>query len=364
MKDSVDPVVLVLEIVVATNMDPIWKDCTDLVRQTPQEKRSVLYRTIVDGSEFTSEQLQSWLRSPSMGPRGLRVICAQFISSLIQASADPDPTVNVTRVPPLPKISQQEIDSEVPDRNRIKLMSWNVRNLSANTAAARLLRIASGTVSQSIVALQEVCGSEPDTVLKRLTPAEASFKRACSSRLGDPRRRTEHLAVLYNPEHVKLLSGVTITRNLTYGIFVCIFQTTRGQRFTLINVHISFGKSVDERRAETAQVLRHVRAILALPETNKAGPLLIAGDFNLDPDDAVFDDIRINSGYVSLNALAQPTTVGGSPYDNFWVPLSLPGLRQRSWQVVTFDECHDDDAKRDFIKNFSDHYAIRIVLHV
>lgn len=349
-------------------MDPIWKDCTDLVRQTPQEKRSALYRAIIHDSQFTSEQLQAWLRSPSTGPRGLRVVCAQFIASLIQASEDPYPPINSPanppKVPPLPKIDDQKNDSSFKDGDRIKIMSWNVRNLSANTAAARLLRIASGTVSQSIVALQEVCGSDPDTVLKRLTPAEASFRRACSSRLGDPRRRTEHLAVLYNPEHVKLRSEVTITRNLTYGIFVCIFETTNGKRFTLVNVHISFGKNVDERRAETSEVLRHVRAILALPQTNKAGPLIIAGDFNLDPDDSVFDDIRINCGYVSLNALAQPTTVGGSPYDNFWVPLALPGLRQRSWQVITFDECHDEDAKRDFIKNFSDHYAIRIVLHV
>lgn len=132
----------------------------------------------------------------------------------------------------------------------------------------------------------------------------------------------------------------------------------------MVNAHVSYGKSVDDRRSEARHLLQHITSILKLPEAAAAGPLILVGDFNVEPDDPVFEELRIRHGYLSLNALAQPTTVGGSAFDNFYVPVTLPGLCQRSWQIVTFDECHGDEAKREFVKNFSDHFAIRMIMYV
>lgn len=84
--------------------------------------------------------------------------------------------------------------------------------------------------------------------------------------------------------------------------------------FTLISIHVLWGKSVATRRQELTHFVEVINAVLAQNKGER--DVMLMGDFNFGPDDAGWAELKA-LGYKPVIVPPEKTTVGNvSLFDN------------------------------------------------
>ena len=104
--------------------------------------------------------------------------------------------------------------------------------------------------------------------------------------------------------------------------------------FYVISIHIIWGDSISERRAE-ALLLDDV--YLSVQNLNDENDILLMGDFNLSPDDKGFVELLEISDMVYVNGKL-PTSIKDRLYDNIWFQSNYTKEFTWGFGVMKFDE--------------------------
>ncbi|MCA9393715.1 MAG: endonuclease/exonuclease/phosphatase family protein [Candidatus Omnitrophica bacterium] len=107
--------------------------------------------------------------------------------------------------------------------------------------------------------------------------------------------------------------------------------------FTLLTIHLLYGKSESERRPE----LEHLAKVYEYAQNADAGEqdIILLGDFNFGPDDRGWSNLnRLPTMTALLNDPVRTTVTDTSLYDNFWFETRY--VREYTGQVGVwnFDE--------------------------
>jgi hypothetical protein len=180
-----------------------------------------------------------------------------------------------------------------------------------------------------VIALQEVLDEE---VIERLQAVLTSwgldYEYTVSEQVGTNKK--ERMAYMWNgaarlasSPAPYVYSGSGFERPPYCGTFLA-----GSQQFTLCTIHVIFGDNLDVRRVELALLDDVYRD--AVSRTSDAGSVLLCGDFNMDPEDRGWAQVRAE-GLLPTVLPPTKTTVGSvSLYDNFWYPTSFPLITDSS----------------------------------
>lgn len=248
--------------------------------------------------------------------------------------------------------------------NSITLASWNVRNISNGSRSdAELGIIALIIFRYDFIALQEVLDED---VIKRLQAIlkkdfQADYKKIVSPAVGHSKKeryafmwRTDKIDKIDPAPHLYPDPGDRLEREPFCGSF-------RADKFdwTICTIHLLFGDNEAERRPELRvldDVYRHER------DSGSERDILICGDFNFDPGDEGWDELK--SMDEMKHAIDPPakTTIGNvSLYDNCWWPAASREIIENSGTVFKFDEAmYPEGSRKEANRLTSDHRPISI----
>ena len=225
----------------------------------------------------------------------------------------------------------------------LTLATWNIEHLGWNNGKD-LGQVAQVASRYDFLAVQEVM-KEPaardlERRLERVT-GEAWGLLVSDRSVGRGRYR-EHYAFLWREAEVEYDGGAVIYLDpgdrFAREPFAARFRARdTGYTWTAASIHQIYGDSKAERRAEARQ-LDEYRDWLAA-NVARGDPILIFGDFNLEPDSPAFHGLR----KAGMRAVV---TEGGSTlspydgryanlYDHIWMP---DGLEYRSAGIDRFPE--------------------------
>ncbi len=122
-----------------------------------------------------------------------------------------------------------------------------------------------------------------------------------------------------------------------------------GFDFYAISIHLLYGDRKSDRLQE-ASLLDDVYSYVQ--DLDGENDVLLAGDFNLRPDDDYLEELRRLEGMYYVNI--EPTTLGERLYDNIWFQRQFTGEFMETG-VVRFDEDFFDNDDRAASLFVSDH---------
>lgn len=245
--------------------------------------------------------------------------------------------------------------SSVCAADTITLATWNIRIFSTGSRDDRELQAICGILhNYDFIAIQELRDTE---VLDRTVDMLASesgrtYEYVVSRPAG--RGSKERFAFLYDADKL-FWKDVAFTfkddeDRLSREPFAALFQAEEFD-FYIISVHSIWGDSVAQRRAE-AKLLDDI--FLTVQNLDEEQDILLAGDFNLPPDDEGFDDFDSIPGIFAVNT-SRPTTIYESLYDNIWMQEQYTAEFTGEWGVFSFDELLYGDDDRAASLAVSDH---------
>jgi len=202
----------------------------------------------------------------------------------------------------------------------LRLASWNIRIFSnASRDDAELHKICQVLIDYDFIAIVEL---RDEAVLKRAVAMLNSMGRdydyQISSEVG--RRVKERYAFLYDRSKVKVLESGRIFPDPD-DVFIRepYYATFRAGKFdfTSIVIHVIWGDTVAERRAEIRKLDDVYRKIQASDPLEQ--DVILLGDFNLEPNDEGFNELNSIPSMVYLFKLPQKSHIKDSSlYDNIW----------------------------------------------
>lgn len=236
---------------------------------------------------------------------------------------------------------------------KLRLASWNIRNLEHNNKSRRYDRILTMISGVDICAVQEILDA---SVVTRITPPGYSHT-ICKVAVGGE-KRMEYYAYIYKNAAVKLLrSQLYADTRSAYRRrpYAAQFKSAHtGELFTLLTIHILYGKGKSHRRPEVVY-LGTVATQLAAH-----GNVVLLGDFNLPPSDRGWDKLK-RLGYTALFTAPQKTTIMDvSLLDNIW--MRTDGTRKQYIRagIVKFDQMswYKDASRAVIQREMSDHRMV------
>ena len=245
--------------------------------------------------------------------------------------------------------------SSVCAADTITLATWNIRIFSTGSRDDRELQAICGILhNYDFIAIQELRDTEVlDRAVDMLSVRHGrSYEYVVSSPAG--RGTKERFAFLYDADKL-FWKDVAFTfkddeDRLSREPFAALFQAEEFD-FYIISVHSIWGDSVAQRRAE-AKLLDDI--FLTVQNLDEEQDILLAGDFNLPPDDEGFDDFDSIPGIFAVNT-SRPTTIYESLYDNIWMQEQYTAEFTGEWGVFSFDELLYGDDDRAASLAVSDH---------
>lgn len=200
--------------------------------------------------------------------------------------------------------------------------SWNIKHLGwgeqkSFRAVAHVANLC------DVVAVQEAMDDEGIARLEReLEKLDQGWDVIASDAIGRGSYK-EQYAFYYRAPVVEYVDGAVVfmDRNDVYARepFSARFRDEKGRDFALASIHILYGDSVSDRLPE----IRRLAGYWAwLKEVYKDTPVVLAGDFNLDPSHEGFSTLRrstrplIRSGATTLSSHDGRYA---NLYDNLWV---------------------------------------------
>ena len=198
------------------------------------------------------------------------------------------PDVEGVSSPEAPQPSSAEGTIEGP---HVRVVSWNLYNFG-RTKDDQEIAVAAQTLRDfDLVAVQEVVTSPPGAqAIGKLDAALDRTGFAWDYRLSDPTTGdgTERYAFLWKPSRVRLVGRAWLEPSLADAMdrepYVARFEhRTTGQQFLVASL----------LAVPTSKTPAHEIALLdRLHHQYEADHVLLLGDFNLDEDDAAFDELR------------------------------------------------------------------------
>lgn len=230
----------------------------------------------------------------------------------------------------------------------IRLGSFNIRSFSRKSRSDHeLAQIADRIAPFDLCAIQELRNEEALLALvdELNLRGSGSWSYLVSTPVG--RGSTELYGFVYRSEKIRPMGPLMLFPD-TNDLFIREPAWARfsspSQDFVLATVHLLFGDSMGERRAEAQELGAVMEYLENVYVSQGEADFILAGDFNLAPSDRAFDGLRAMN-YLSVNP-DLGTTIRGSPFDTFWYS---PGLKeyQGLWGMEAFDDTvfsSDDEA--------------------
>lgn len=250
--------------------------------------------------------------------------------------------------------------------------SWNIKRLGHGQKDFQAVAQVAGVFD--LLAIQEVM--KPDAVkqlVKQLEGVTGEDWDYINSHLIGRGRYKESYAFVFRTRKVTLDDGMgraavfldskdIFAREPFSAVFM---DKTTGDRFVFANVHILWGKGISDRLPEI-QFLDDYWGWLQ--ETYEGLPLVLAGDFNLQPDHHGFDQLERMKAFPLITKGA--TTLSkydgryASLYDNLWISeATARTLQVKSSGIFEFPSYLgiSHQHARDVV---SDHAPVFMLTHV
>lgn len=249
----------------------------------------------------------------------------------------------------------------------LKLMSWNIRNLSKKRDDEGLQIIAKLVHDSDVLSILEVRDEE---ILQKLClDLRRKYNKDYVYELSAPvgRGAKEHYAFLYNRRRVHLVVPGKVCKDLQ-DIFIRepFYATFRcGQfDFTLLAVHILWGTNVAERRKEIVQLASVFRKLQA--QDPKENDLILVGDFNRSPaDDLAFGALKSIPTMRALFQEPEKTMIGDTNlYDNIWFESKFVREFRKEKGIIAFDKSEFANDRQAALKLVSDHRPVWALFNI
>ena len=253
--------------------------------------------------------------------------------------------------------------SPVRADNTISIASWNIRNISDKSRSDAELGIISLILFRyDFIAIQEVID---ETVIGRVQKIlkedfRADYDFAVSARVGGNKK--ERYAFLWRKDKVESVRAARIypdpADQFEREPYCGTFKAGKFD-WTICTIHLLYGDSEADRRPELAvldDVYRDER------DSGSEKDVLICGDFNFDPDDAGWAELKAEDGVSFAIGPPMKTTIADkSLYDNCWWPEATREIVGGSGSVFEFDELmYPPGTRREANRLTSDHRPISI----
>ncbi len=222
----------------------------------------------------------------------------------------------------------------------ITIASWNIRILSDSRPQEGLQKMAKLILPYDLISILEVRDAE---VVQRLLQALQKLGRHYECLLSQPvgRQQKEIYCFLYDPRKVSVLQpGKIVTdveNNFIREPFYATFQSGAFD-FTIIAVHIVWGKSVKERRQEIVRLATIFQQIQDADA--KENDIILMGDFNRPPeDDLAFGAMKAIPNMIWMFSAPEKSMIGDTNlYDNIWFQQNYVKEFAKQKGIVRFDE--------------------------
>jgi endonuclease/exonuclease/phosphatase family metal-dependent hydrolase len=201
-----------------------------------------------------------------------------------------DPTPEPASAP-APAASATAPSGAAANGPSVRLVTWNLYNLGRTKNDTEIAFMAEQLRDFDIVAIQEIVTSPPGAqAVARLDAALDRMGFQWDYRLSDPTTGdgTERYAFLWKPSRVRLVGQAWLEPSLAAPIdrepYLARFeQRSSGQRVLVANLHAVPTSKDPEREIALLDTLHD-----QYPDDH----VIILGDFNLDEDDAAWDELR------------------------------------------------------------------------
>ena len=243
-------------------------------------------------------------------------------------------------------------------QTEITLVSWNIRDFGKTKSAEELHQIAQLVRDADVVAIQEVVsgygGAQAVAKLAdELNRMGAKWDYVISNPTNSPKYVTERYAYIWKTAEIKIKNRGNLIKEIDEEVdrepFLIDFYLNR-QKFTLINVHSRpFDKNPE----------REIKALTEYIMLKVPGNVLIAGDFNVNEAEAVFNNFK-KSGFAS-SLQNQKTTLKSKCKDAAYLNYAIdnifyaPGITKLKSGVIDFVKRCDNLEKARFL---SDHLPV------
>ncbi|MCH8293357.1 helix-hairpin-helix domain-containing protein [Candidatus Poribacteria bacterium] len=222
-----------------------------------------------------------------------------------------------------------------------RLASWNIRIFSNNSRDDTELRqISQILIEYDFVAILEL---RDEAVLQRTLVMLAGMGRDYDYQISEPVGRgvKERYAYLYDAALVEVVEAGQIYDD-PQDLFIRepYYATFRASQFdfTIIAIHVIWGDTVAQRRAEILQLDDVYRAVQDRDPLEQ--DILLVGDFNREPDDTEsYADLTEIDSMIALFNLPQRSHIKDtSLYDNIWMQTHYVTEYTGTSGIDRFDE--------------------------
>jgi endonuclease/exonuclease/phosphatase family metal-dependent hydrolase len=249
-------------------------------------------------------------------------------------------------------------------KTEVRLVSWNIQNMGKTKSSAELEQMAELLRDYDIVAIQEVvAGYGGAQAVARLTDIlnrkGAQWDYVISNPTESPKYRTERYAIVWKNSHIKIKDRGQLIGALKEQLDrepQRLHFYMQGKRFTLLNFH---------SRPYNKDPESEIRALTTYIKDSLSGPVILAGDFNVNQAKPVFDGLR-NLGYKAA-LTDQKTTLkrscAGTAYRSYAIDniFCSPEVEIEQARVIDFVRvCENLDKAR----KLSDHLPVSIVFSI
>ncbi len=254
----------------------------------------------------------------------------------------------------------------MPAAAQTRIATWNVLHLGWDNEKdyAALSEIGSRF---SLMALQEVMSEDAAMRFERAMEARTGveWELLTSQAIGRGSYR-EMYAFLWRPDMIEWTGGAVVYVDdrdvFAREPFSAQFRTADGYEFVLASVHLIWGDEIAARRGE-ARAMAGYRSWLEA--SFEGADVYIAGDFNLEPDDAAWGPVGEASWPLVQEGATTLSAANGrfiSLYDNIWVP-SGRALPVAGWGVLPYPAMLGMD-HADARRTVSDHAPVWMEIDV
>lgn len=243
-------------------------------------------------------------------------------------------------------------------QGEVNLISWNIKDFGRTKNTEELNQIAEIVRHADILAIQEVVagygGAQAVAKLSDILNRKgAKWDYVISDPTNSPKYIAERYAFIWKTNRIKIKNRGWLISELAIQIdrepFLLNFYL-EGKRFTIINFH-----SRPYNKDPESEIIALSKFVI----DSLKGPLLIAGDFNVDEKMPVFNTLK-NSGYrtaisnqkTTLKWSCERTDYLNHPIDNIFYSNNIQKLEGKAIDFVRY--CDELEQAR----KLSDHLPV------
>jgi endonuclease/exonuclease/phosphatase family metal-dependent hydrolase len=255
----------------------------------------------------------------------------------------------------------------VQAQDKLTVATWNIRNISDNSRSDAELGIISLIIFRyDFIALQEVLDEAVITRIESIlkNDFQADYDIEVSDQVGNNKK--ERYAFIWRTDKVtKVSDGVSyndVGNKFEREPFCGHFKAGNFD-FKPCTIHLLFGDNKAHRRPELKLLDDVYRATKA---ESSEDDILIMGDFNFDPDDSGWSELKAEDNMKhAIDPPLKTTIADVSLYDNIWWPDSSHEVIETSGEVFEWDELmYPPGSRKEANRLTSDHRPVSISVNL